>query len=202
MMALALVNSLAQCAENRTELSHDSKNLADWVVDSGDNQGLPFIIVDKREAMVFMFLPDGGFYKASPALIGTTIGDDISPGVGQKKLSEVGIEERTTPAGRFESQLGTSPNKSELLWIDYESGVSMHPVVTSNASEHRLERLSGTKISARRITYGCVNVSSHFYTEAVHPTFKNTSGIVYILPEVHSIKMVFGAEAGRFSQRK
>lgn len=202
MMALALVNSSVQCVENGIELSHESKNLAYWVIDSGDNQNLPFIIVDKREAMVFMFLSDGGFYKASPALIGTTIGDDISPGVGQKKLSDIGIEERTTPAGRFESQLGTSPNKSELLWIDYESGVSMHPVVTSNASEHRLERLSGTNISARRITYGCVNVSSHFYTEAIHPTFKYTSGIVYILPEVHSIKTVFGAEADRFSQRK
>lgn len=202
MMALVSINIQAQPGINTMDLSLDAKNLASWITESGNNQDLPFIIIDKREAKVFTFLADGRFSKASPALIGATVGDDVAAGVGQKKLSDIKVEERTTPAGRFEVQIGTSPNKSELLWIDYESGLSMHPVVTSNPLEHRLKRLSSSNLSERRITYGCINVSSLFYEEVIHPTFKNSSGIAYVLPEVHSILKVFGPEAAQFSQRE
>lgn len=202
VLAIALFSSQTYCADSEFALTHDAKNLADWISESGDNQDLPFIIVDKKETKVFLFLSDGKLYSATPALMGVTIGDDTSPGIGQKKLSDIKPEERTTPAGRFEAQLGVSPTKSEMLWIDYESGVSMHPVVTSNPSEHRLQRLASSNSAERRITYGCVNVSSIFYKEHVHQTFKNSSGIVYVLPEIHSIEKVFGAEAKRFSERE
>ncbi len=33
--------------------------MADWVVDSGDNRGMPFAIVDKTDAKVFVFDADG-----------------------------------------------------------------------------------------------------------------------------------------------
>lgn len=202
MMMLVSINIQAQPGVNTMELSLDAKNLADWITESSNNQDLPFIIIDKRQAKVFTFLADGRLYKASSALIGATVGDDVAPGVGQKKLSEIKVEERTTPAGRYEVQIGMSPNKSELLWIDYESGLSMHPVVTSNPLEQRLQRLLSSDLSGRRITYGCVNVSSLFYQEVIHPTFKNSSGIAYILPEVHSIEAVFGVEADQFSRRE
>lgn len=202
MMALVSITIQAQAGSNTMELSLDAKNLSDWITESGNNQALPFIIIDKREAKVFTFLSDGQFYRGSPALIGEMIGDDVTPGVGQKKLSEIKVEERTTPAGRYEVQIGMSPNKSELLWIDYESGLSMHPVVTSNPLEQRLKRILSSNLSERRITYGCVNVSSLFYQEVIHPTFKNSSGIAYILPEVHSIEAIFGAEADQFSRRE
>jgi hypothetical protein len=201
-MALASLTIQAKANSDMVNLSIDAKNLADWITESGNNQDLPFIIIDKREANVFIFHSDGQLYQTSPALIGATIGDDVVTGVGQKKLSDITVDEKTTPAGRFEVQLGTSPNKSELLWIDYESGLSMHPVVTSNPLEQRLKRLLSSNLSDRRITYGCVNVSSLFYQEVIHPTFKNSSGITYILPEVHSIKAVFGAEADQFSHRE
>lgn len=45
-----------------------------------------------------------------------------------------------------------------------------------------------------------VNVTGTFYNEVIRPTFKNTSGIVYIIPEVYSIEKVFGTEAYHFSQ--
>lgn len=202
MMALVSITSAAQHVDTQVDLSRDARNLADWIIQSVDNQDLPFIIIDKREAKVFVFLPQGGLFAASAVLIGTTIGDHTTPGVGQKKLSEITIKERTTPAGRYEAGLGSSPDKSELVWVDYESGLSIHPVVTNSPSERRLERLASLKMAERRITYGCINVSSLFYKEAIHPTFEKSSGIVYILPEVHSIKMVFGAQAGLFSQRK
>lgn len=202
ILLVALFSTYVQCAEYANELSHDAKNLAEWISETRDNQDLPFMVVDKKETRVFLFLADGKLYSSTRALMGTMVGDDIIPGVGNKKLADVTLKERTTPAGRFVAQLGFSLTKSELLWIDYESGFSMHPVVTSNPMERRLQRLASLNTSEHRITYGCVNVSSLFYKEQVHEIFKVNGGIVYVLPEIHSIQKVFGLEAARFSQRE
>jgi hypothetical protein len=35
--------------------SRDARHIADWVVDSADNRGMPFVIVDKTDAQVFVF---------------------------------------------------------------------------------------------------------------------------------------------------
>jgi len=202
IVLFTLFSAYVQCADYANTLSQDAKNLADWISETRDNQDLPFMVVDKKETSVFLFLADGKLYSATRALIGSMVGDDIVPGVGNKKLADVTVIERTTPAGRFVAQLGHSLTKSDLLWIDYESGFSMHPVITSNPIERRLQRLASLNTSEHRITYGCVNVSSLFYKEQVHEIFKVTGGIVYILPEIHSIQKVFGPEAARFSQRE
>lgn len=198
---LVMISGVSYGDASLTSLTPDAHNLADWVIESDDNQNRPFIIIDKKESKVFVFLKDGKLYGESSALIGITIGDINAPGVGMKKIADITIEERTTPAGRFEAALGPSLNKTELLWIDYDSGISMHTVITSNPSEHRLQRLLSQKSAEHRITYGCVNVSSIFYKEVIRPTFRNTGGIVYILPEIQSILTVFGSEADRFSRR-
>ena len=202
MILFTLFSSYVQSADYANKLSHDVKNLADWISETGDNQDLPFMVIDKKETRVFLFLADGKLYSSTRALMGTMVGDDTVVGVGNKKLADVTLQERTTPAGRFVAQLGFSLTKSELLWIDYDSGISMHPVITNNPMERRLQRLESLNTSEHRITYGCVNVSSLFYKEQVHETFKITGGIVYILPEIHSILKVFGPEAARFSQRE
>lgn len=202
VLTFALLSGYVQCAGDANRLSHDVKNLTDWISESGDNQDLPFMVVDKKDTKVFIFNANGKLHGSTRALMGVMIGDDITPGVGDKKLADITIEERTTPAGRFKAQLGFSSTKSELLWIDYESGVSMHPVITSNPKERRLQRLASSNTSEHRITYGCVNVSDLFYKEHVHRIFEITGGIVYILPEIHSIQKVFGPEAARFSQRE
>jgi hypothetical protein len=201
ILLLGLTSVQSNSTENMSSMTRDVRNLVDWILNSVDHQQLPFIVIDKKEAKVFVFQPDGKPEGATEALLGTTVGDETIPGVGKKKISEISLEERTTPAGRFEADLGFDLRRSELLWIDYESGFSMHVVVTTNASERRLQRLSSENVEDHRITYGCINVSSRFYKEVIHATFKNSKGIVYILPEVSSIQKVFGLEAARFSQR-
>jgi hypothetical protein len=201
ILLLGLTSVQSYSAEDVSDMTRDVRNLVDWIVDSVDHQQLPFIVIDKKEAKVFVFQPDGKSEGATSALIGTTIGDKTTPGVGLKKISEISLEERTTPAGRFEADLGFDLRRSELLWIDYESGFSMHVVLTANASERRLQRLTSENTADHRITYGCINVSSHFYKEVIHRIFKNSKGIVYILPEIDSVQKVFGTEAARYSQR-
>lgn len=53
--------------------SRDTQNFADWVVDSGDNGGLPFVIIDKIDAKAFVFSTDGHIRGAAPALLGLFI---------------------------------------------------------------------------------------------------------------------------------
>ena len=39
--------------------SQNARNIANLVIDSGDNRNMPFMIIDKMNAKVFVFNPDG-----------------------------------------------------------------------------------------------------------------------------------------------
>jgi hypothetical protein len=175
----------------REHKSRNAQNMADWVVDSGDNKGMPFVIVDKVEARVFVFDAGGRLCGAAPALLGLGRGDDIVPGIGDRKLSDIRPEERITPAGRFVASIGFNSHGKEVLWVDYAAAFSLHRVVTNNPKERRLERLASPRPLDHRISWGCINVPVNFYNEIVRPAFTETYGIVYVLPETHSISEIF-----------
>src|SRR5688500_3110546 len=46
--------------------SSDVRHIADWVVDSGDNRGLPFVIIDKTGAKMFVFDVSGRIRGVAP----------------------------------------------------------------------------------------------------------------------------------------
>ena len=173
--------------------SVESRKLADWVVDSADNGKLPFMIVDKAQARVFVFDAQGQLRGASSALLGLAIGDDTVPGIGQRKLSSIRPEERTTPAGRFVASLDRDIHGHEVLWVDYDSALSLHRVVTGLPKDRRAERLASSSPLDNRISFGCINVPVKFYEQVISPSFTGTNGIVYILPETRSARDVFGS---------
>jgi len=184
------------------ESSPESRKLADWVMDSTDNGKLPFIIVDKVHARVFVFDAQGQLRGATAALLGLAVGDDSVPGIGQRKLSSILPAERTTPAGRFVASLDRDIHGKEILWVDYETAVSLHPVVKGQPKERRAERLASPSPLDKRISYGCINVPVRFYEKVVSPTFTGTNGIVYVLPETRSAREVFGSYDVQDSTRK
>ncbi|MGA2402033.1 MAG: hypothetical protein ABSG91_10030 [Syntrophobacteraceae bacterium] len=171
--------------------SGDARLMADWVMDSGDNLGKPFAIVDKVDAKIFVFDARGRLRGASPVLLGLARGDFSVPGIGKRKLSDIRPEERTTPAGRFVASLGFNFNRKDVLWVDYDGAVSLHRVITNNPKEHRLERLATPSPLDKRISYGCINVPAKFFDDVVKPTFTKTEGIVYVLPETRPIGEIF-----------
>jgi hypothetical protein len=174
-------------------VSKEARSIGDWVVHSGDNHGMPFAIVDKVDARVFVFHADGHLSGAAPALLGLARGDDAAPGIGTRPMSRIRPEERTTPAGRFEAALDRNVGGKEILWVDYDTAISMHPVITSNAAEHRAQRLATETPLDNRISYGCINVPAKFFETVVHPAFSGTNGIVYVLPETRPASKVFGS---------
>ena len=167
--------------------------MADWVIDSDDNRSMPFAIVDKTDAKVFVFDADGRLRGAAAALLGLARGDDAVPGIGERPMSSIRPGERTTPAGRFVAALGRNAHEKEILWVDYDLAVSMHPVITTNPKEHRLHRLNTPTPLDNRISYGCINVPAKFFDKVVRPAFTGTNGIVYVLPETRSAREVFAS---------
>lgn len=171
--------------------SADARLVAAWVIANRDNKGLPFVIVDKAGAKVFVLDAQGRLAGTASALLGLSRGDDSPPGIGDRALATITPLERNTPSGRFVASLGENMHGSTVLWVDYGAALSLHAVVTTKPAERRLKRLATPSPADNRISYGCINVPAHFFSAIVQPLFKGTAGIVYILPETRSVASVF-----------
>jgi hypothetical protein len=177
----------------RERFSHETHQLADWIVDSADNLGLPFVILDKVDARLYVFDAGGRLQGAAAALLGAARGDDTVPGIGDREYADMPLETRTTPAGRFVAALGRDSHGEDIVWVDYEAAVAIHRVITTKPKERRLQRLATPTPLDNRISYGCINVPKRFYEKVVGPAFTGTDGIVYVLPETRPARVVFGS---------
>ncbi|MGV3578486.1 L,D-transpeptidase [Brevundimonas sp.] len=167
------------------------QRLKSWVLETGDNQGLPFVLIDKVNAHVFAFGRDGTLLGDTPVLLGLARGDIAPPGIGDRPLSAIGPEDRITPSGRYVAGIGDNLTGKNVLWIDYDGALSLHRVVRGRQADRRLERLTSPTPDDNRISYGCVNVPVAFFEETIEPAFRGTAGVVYILPETLSLAEVF-----------
>jgi hypothetical protein len=176
----------------RVKPSDEARHLADWVVESGNNSMLPFVIIDKVAARAFVFYPSGKLRGAAPVLLGQARGDISVPGIGARKMAHILPSERITPAGRFVATRDRNLRGDDILWVDYDAAISLHPVHTNRIGERRLQRLETPTPLDNRISYGCINVPTAFYNSIIRPSFNGTNGIVYILPENGPAAALFG----------
>jgi hypothetical protein len=186
--------------EPRTAIAHQSgrvnfasesasrrmRDMAHWIVSSKDNLGMPFAIIDKVNAKVYVFSEDGQLYGAAPVLLGLAKGDYSAPDIGDRPLSSIPPAERTTPAGRFVSTMGTNHKGKHILWLDYEQSLSMHAVVKGTPKDRRADRLATPTPLDNRISFGCINVPVDFFENTIQSKFSGNGGIVYILPETRA----------------
>ena len=172
--------------------STDVRRLADWIAESGDAEGRDFVLIDKKNAHVYVFDKDARLRDSSPALLGYAVGDDTVPDIGTRPLDKVLASEKTTPAGRFVGERGHNARNEDVVWVDYDAAVSMHRVLTGNPAERRLERLASPTIADNRVSFGCINLPVAFYENSIGPLFANQRAIIYVLPEVKALEDVFG----------
>lgn len=177
--------------EGEAKRSADAMRVVDWVAASGDNASLPYIIVDKKAATLFLYDAKGKKRGDVPILIGVATGDEATPGVGSKNLAEIGPAERTTPAGRFLAKFGLAAGRQKVLWVDYATSVALHPIPKGNRKERRRERMLSPTIEDNRITFGCINVPVTFYSKSVRPLFQRKGGYIYVLPDTKPLEAVF-----------
>lgn len=175
-----------------TQPTDDVRQTAIWAVASGDHQNKSFVILDKKDARVYIFDPTGRLEAVTPVLLGYAVGDDNAPGIGSKPLSQIRPEERTTPAGRYVAEMGMNARGEDVVWVDYDAAVSMHRVLTTNPAERRLERLATPTHEDNRVSYGCINLPKAFYEDVLAPTVRKRGAIIYVLPETRPLHQVFG----------
>lgn len=177
--------------------SADVQAMHRWVVKTGDHAGGPFMVVDKRQARVWVYNRQGQLEGHAPVLLGAAKGDDSVPGIGERPMSEIRPHERTTPAGRFHVEPGVNGKGEDIFWVDYDVAVSMHRVRAHNVKEQRLERLATSTADDNRISYGCINVPVAFYDGRVRPLFASGKGWVYVLPETRPVETLFNTLGAR-----
>ncbi|KQN24558.1 hypothetical protein ASF00_17250 [Sphingomonas sp. Leaf34] len=171
--------------------SEPASRMIAWIAAEHDNGGLPYAVIDKQAASLLLFSGKGDFMGVTPVLLGVGIGDDSSPGIGAKDLADIGPAERTTPAGRFVAKFGRAFGRQRVIWVDYANSVALHAVITTHKSEHRVDRLVSPSPDDNRISFGCINVGTKFYTRTLTPAFQKKGGVVYILPDTKSLDDVF-----------
>jgi hypothetical protein len=174
-------------------ISADTRELAQWVIEKADHGALPFAIVDKKNAHLYIFDAKGGLQAQSPVLLGQAIGDDIAPNVGEHaQQGFVPPHERTTPAGRFEAEPGVNDTGEQVIWVDYDSAFAIHRVRPGRSMRARETRLASMEMSDRRVSSGCVVVPVRFYEEAVQRWLGQGRSVVYVLPESGSAANIAG----------
>ena len=175
------------------DASPTARRLVRWATDTADHQGLPFAVIDKPAARIHVFSAQGQWLGSSPVLLGAALGDRSAPDIGQRPLSQIRPEERTTPAGRFVTEPGHNLKGDDIVWIDYDAAVSLHRVRSVSAAERRHQRLASQGASDKRISYGCVNAPEAFYNQFIAPLFGQSRGVIYVLPDTESFATIFAA---------
>lgn len=176
--------------------SADARRMIHWVLASGDHRGLPFAVVDKRNARLYVLDGDGRLLGQTAALLGSTRGDHTVAGVGARAQSgEVAPDERTTPAGRFDSLPGRNLEGEHVVWADYASAFAIHRVRPGRAWKAREQRLATPSPADNRVSYGCVVVPVAFYEQVVERVLGHGRSVVYVLPETRPLHALFEALA-------
>ena len=167
--------------------SSDALKLADWVKRSADHQGRPFAVVDKRAARIYVYDGAGVLVGQSAALLGATPGDHTVPGVGQRaQTGSVRDDERTTPAGRFDSVPGRNLTGEHVVWAEYASAFAIHRVRPGRSHALRTNRLATASGADNRVSDGCVVVPPRFYEQVVQKVLGGVRSVTYVLPETRS----------------
>jgi hypothetical protein len=179
------------------------QRLATWAVAERDARGRPFAIVDKQQARVFVFDGGGRLAGVSVALLGSTLGDHTVPGVGQRaQTGEVGVHERTTPAGRFDAVPGRNLSGEHVVWADYASAFAIHRLRPGRALAARQARLDSPGPEDNRVSYGCVVVPVAFYEQVVQKVLGIGASVVYVLPESGELQDLLRDSAGQGAVRQ
>jgi hypothetical protein len=175
----------------------EARRMADWVVERRDNARMPFMVLDKRDARLYVFEASGHLVDQTPVLLGSSHGDDTFPGIGDVPIAKVKPYQRTTAAGRFVTKPGLDADRTDVVWLDYDAALAMHRVINKVKSEHRLQRIASPNPKVRRISWGCINIPIAFFDRNISPVFGKRTGVTYVIPERKSFDEVFEQDGAR-----
>jgi len=195
LAGLCAWSAAVQAGEVASDGSPDARAVTRWILDTHDNQGKPFAVVDKKAARLQLHAADGRLIAGTPVLLGLARGDTAIADIAQRAPSSLRPFERTTPAGRFESRPGRNLQGEDIVWLDYAASLAIHRLRPSPAREHRAQRLASASTEDNRISLGCVVVPVDFYLSQVAPLLGHAPAVVYVLPEDRAALAFFTSQA-------
>ncbi len=167
----------AELASQRA--SPEARNIALWAVDTQDHAGLPFVVVDKSQARLYAFDPQGRLKGSTPVLLGTERSDDgAAP---------------ATPAGRFVTDSIRSAQIDGIVWINDRTAVTLHGLPSAQSPGRGEQRLASPDVADKRISDGSLHVAGDFYRDQLS-ALRHQAGIAYVLPELLPVQHVFRSD--------
>jgi hypothetical protein len=164
------------------QVGHATRRMVSEVLATADAAGLPFAVVDKRQALLSIYRADGRLAGSTPVLLGRAPGDVATPGVGERaQRAQLRPGDRTTPVGRFAAEPGRNRTGEAIIWLDYANALAIHRLRPSPPAERRAERLASPWSADHRITAGCVVVPVAFFTGVVQAVLGQGRSVVYVL---------------------
>lgn len=190
----------AQTAQTTTTAqpapSTATRRVAAQVLASGDHGQRPFAIVDKRAALLTLFSASGQVLGSSSVLLGSVVGDQSVPGVGDRaQTGQLQPGDATTPAGRFDSTPGHNHTGESVVWVDEDAAFAIHRLRPGTGQADRERRLAARDPGRKRVSAGCVVVPVAFYESVVHRLLGRRPGVVYVLPEEGTAEHLIAAVA-------
>lgn len=173
--------------------SQDTRTAASWIAANADNQRLPFVIVDKKNARLFVFDANRRLLGSTPVLLGLAVGDQGLVSMAGRDVASLRLFERTTPAGRFMAEPGRNLAGEDIIWLDYDAQLAIHRLRPEPGPAHRARRLATSGVADKRMSLGCVVVPVAFYEKIVVPVLGKTRSVVYVLPETRPLQSMLDA---------
>ena len=171
----------------------DARAAAQWIAASADNQRLPFVIIDKKNAQTFVFGADGRLLGATTVLLGLAVGDGGLVAMSDREILNLRPDQKTTPAGRFMAEPGLNLQGDKIIWLDYSAGLAIHRLRPDLQQERRAQRLATASITDNRISLGCIVVPVAFYEKVIWPVLGHSRSVVYVLPETRPLQGMLNA---------
>jgi hypothetical protein len=162
----------------RESASPAVRQVAQWAVATQDHSGLPFVVVDKAQARIYAFDPQGRLRGNAPVLLGAARGDEAMA--------------TATPAGRFVADTFASARSGAIVWVNADTHLALH--VLPAASERGLPRLASAPVDDNRVSEGSLHVAADFYRACLEG-LQSQPSIAYVLPETVPVDRMFGRRA-------
>lgn len=160
----------------RESASPGVRQVAQWAVASQDHAGLPFVVVDKAQARIYAFDPQGRLRGNAPVRLGAAYGDEARV--------------RATPAGRFVADTFASARSGAIVWVNADTQLALQ------MPDRSMQRLAAARpVVDNQPSEGSLNVPADFYRECL-TGLQSQPSIAYVLPETVPVDHMFqrGAE--------
>jgi len=147
--------------------SSEVRQTAAWVITTGDNRGLPFVVIDQVRQRLFAFGDDGHLVGSTPI------------------LPSGGWRENPAPPGRFVADSWHSTYADAIVWANRGQALSLRAAPAAST-----ERRLATEQVKDHDQVGSFHVASEFYRQHLR-AFRHHASVAYVLPDALSVRRNF-----------